>query len=70
MCLGIPGKIIELQDKYATVDFGGTYRKINISLIDAKVNDWVIVHAGYAIQILDELEAEKTLELFNSILAQ
>lgn len=52
----------------ATVDYGGVSRKANISLVDAKVGDFVIVHAGYAIQVMDKQEAEKTLELFQEML--
>lgn len=52
------------------MDYGGVSRSANISLVDAKVGDFVIVHAGYAIQVLDREEAEKTLELFRQLLAQ
>ncbi len=66
MCLGYPGKIIEINGDYAKVDFGGGVIKDNIiiSLVDAKVGDYVIVHAGYAIQVLDEEEAIKTIKLW------
>lgn len=69
MCLGIPAKVVKINGRYAKVDFGQTFRQINISLVDVKENDWVIVHAGYAIQVLDEKEARKTLQLFEEILA-
>jgi len=72
MCLAIPGKIIEIDsDKnHALVDYGdGTKRKINISLVDAKANDYVLVHAGFAIEVLDEKEAKKTLDLFKEMLS-
>jgi len=72
VCLAIPGKIIEINsDKnHATVDYGdGTKRKANISLVDVKKGDYVLVHAGFAIEILDEKEAEKTLELFREMLS-
>jgi len=64
MCLGYPGKIVEIRGDYAKIDFGGGVIKDNIiiSLVDAKVGDYVIVHAGYAIQVLDEDEALKTIE--------
>ena len=52
----------------ATVDYGGVRRTANISLVDAKVGDYVIVHAGYAIQVMDREEAEKTLEIFQEML--
>lgn len=52
------------------MDFGGVMRAVNVSLVDARVGDFVIVHAGYAIEVLDREEAEKTLELFRELLTQ
>lgn len=54
----------------ATVDYGGVRRTANISLVEAKVGDFVIVHAGYAIQVMDRDEAEKTLDIFREMLDQ
>jgi hydrogenase expression/formation protein HypC len=62
MCLAIPGKIIEIDSKkeYAVVDYGsGTKRKANI----------ILVHAGFAIQVLEEKEAQETLSLFRDMLS-
>jgi hydrogenase expression/formation protein HypC len=71
MCLAVPAKIIDLHGKIAKVDFGGgVQRDVNVSLVDAKIGDYVIVHAGFAIQILDEKEALETLEIFNKILEE
>lgn len=72
MCLAIPGKIVDIDKKkeYATIDYGGgTRRKANVSLVDVKIGDYVLVHAGFAIQILDEKEAHETLDLFREILS-
>lgn len=72
MCLAIPGKIIELDKKKQTaiVDYGsGTKRKANVSLVQVKLGDYVLVHAGFAIQVLDEKEAQETLELFKEMLS-
>ena len=72
MCLAIPGKIIDLDKKQqsAIVDYGsGTKRKANVSLVQVKIGDYVLVHAGFAIQVLDEREAKETLELFREMLA-
>ena len=72
MCLAIPGKIIELDKKNqsAVVDYGsGTKRKANMSLVQVKIGDYVLVHAGFAIQVLDEKEAEETLSLFKEMLS-
>lgn len=72
MCLAIPGKVITLDKKkeYASIDYGdGTKRKANVSLIDVKIGDYVLVHAGFAIQVLDEKEANETLDLFREMLS-
>lgn len=72
MCLAIPGKIIEIyKDKeHALVDYGdGTKRKANITLVSVKIGDYVLVHAGFAIEVLDEKEAQETLELFREMLS-
>jgi hydrogenase expression/formation protein HypC len=69
MCLAIPAKIVTLKDYKARVDFGeGVLREVNVTLVSAKVGDYVLVHAGYAIQVLDEKEALETLRLWNEVL--
>jgi len=72
VCLAIPGKIIEvIKDKdHGIVDYGdGTKREVNITLVDVKKGDYVLVHAGFAIQVIDEKEAKQTLELFREMLS-
>lgn len=70
MCLAIPAKIMSLDGEKAKVDFGqGVLREVNVSLVEAKVGDYVLVHAGYAIQTVEEKEALETLSLWNDILA-
>jgi hydrogenase expression/formation protein HypC len=69
MCLAIPAKIMNLSGSKASVDFGqGVLREVNTSLVEAKVGDYVLVHAGYAIQIIEEKDALETISLWNSIL--
>ncbi len=69
MCLAIPAKVIEVKGDIAKVDFGaGTMRDVNVSLVEAKVGEYVIVHAGFAIQVLDQKAAEETLKMWNEIL--
>jgi hydrogenase expression/formation protein HypC len=70
MCLAVPAEIKKIEGTVATVDYGGAKRTANISLVDAKVGDYVIVHAGYAIQVMDKEEAEKTLDIFREMLEQ
>jgi len=70
MCLAIPAKIMRLEGIKANVDFGGgVLREVNVSLVEAKVGEYVLVHAGYAIQVLEEKEALETLSLWNDVLA-
>ena len=66
--MAVPAEIKAIEGHSATVDYGGVSRTANISLVDAKVGDYVIVHAGYAIEVLDKDEAEKTLEIFRQML--
>jgi hydrogenase expression/formation protein HypC len=69
MCLAIPGKILEIDETKARVDFGhGTIRNVDLSLVDASVGDYVLVHTGYAIQVMDEAEAEITMNIWREIL--
>jgi hydrogenase expression/formation protein HypC len=71
MCLAYPGKIVQLDGDFARVDFGeGTIKEgVNTSLVLAKIGDYVLVHAGYAIQIMDEAEARETLRYWQQILS-
>ncbi len=67
--MAIPAKVIEIKGETARVDFGaGTIRDVNVSLVEAKVGEYVIVHAGYAIEVLDRQAAEETLALWDEIL--
>ena len=68
MCLAVPGKVISIEGTVATVDYGGITRQANLSLVEAEVGTYVLIHAGYAIEVLDEEEARKTLDLWNEVL--
>jgi len=68
LCLAIPGRVEELQGMFGVVNFGGVRRKVDFSLLQrCKVGDYVIVHAGFAIEIMDEADAEETLSLIRQI---
>ncbi|VBB05456.1 hydrogenase expression/formation protein hupf/hypc [Lucifera butyrica] len=68
MCLAVPGKIIAKQDLLATVDMNGITRKVSLMLLpQADIGTYVLVHAGFAIQAVDDAEAQKTLELFKEL---
>ena len=70
MCLAIPGKVVSIDGKIADVDYGGVMRKVNLSMVEVEVGEWVIVHAGFAIQTMDEEAARETLKLWEEFLAQ
>lgn len=77
MCLGIPGKIIEITDvkqKLAVVNVGGVKRQVNIACIvdeqhsvESCVGDWVLVHVGFAMNRINEKEAMETLQLLEEL---
>jgi hydrogenase expression/formation protein HypC len=69
MCLAIPAKVVTVKDDKARVDFGeGVLREVSLTLVNARVGDYVLVHAGYAIQVMDEKDALETLRLWNEVL--
>ncbi len=68
MCLAIPAVIKLIEDKEAEVELGGIARRVSLWLTpEAKVGDYVLVHTGYAINILDQEEAKETLRLLREI---
>ena len=77
MCLGIPGRIVAINDvtkKLATVDVGGVKRQINIACIvneehsvESCVGDWVLVHVGFAMSRINEQEAALTLQILTEL---
>lgn len=68
MCLAIPVLIKSIEDKEAEVEIGGMTCRISLWLTpEARVGDYALVHTGYAINILDQREAEETLKLFEEI---
>jgi hydrogenase expression/formation protein HypC len=74
MCLGIPGKIVELYEQndlpMGKVEFGGILKEVCLAYTpEARLGDYVLVHVGFAISRIDEAEAQETLELLNEIAA-
>ncbi|MBU4240193.1 MAG: HypC/HybG/HupF family hydrogenase formation chaperone [Actinobacteria bacterium] len=69
MCLAVPAEVVEiLQNDVAFIDVGGLRKKINLSLVEGvQTGDFVLVHAGFAIEIIDKEEARKTMELFEEL---
>lgn len=68
MCLGLPSKVINIDGNNAEVEMMGVTNRISIELLEnVKVGDYVLVHAGCAIQVVDQEEAARTIEIFNEI---
>jgi len=67
-CLAIPGKILDINDNIARVNIAGIVKTASLQLVDdVKVGDYILLHAGFAIQILNEDEALETLKLWESL---
>lgn len=65
MCLAVPMKIIEIQGDMAVVENAGLRREVGVMLLDrARVGDWVLIHAGFAISKLTRKQARETLAIF------
>jgi hydrogenase expression/formation protein HypC len=72
MCLGVPGRIIEIYEheglRRCTIDFGGVEREACLDFVpEAKVGDYALIHVGFAISLVGEQEAQETLELLREI---
>lgn len=73
MCLAVPGQLIEVTEtdpvkRSGRVDFGGVVREVSLCYVpEAKVGDYVVVHVGFALSVLDQEEARRTLEDFAAI---
>lgn len=69
MCLAVPGKIDQIgENRRATVDMLGVKRQASLRLVpDAKVGDYVLVHAGFGIQVIDPEEARETIEIIKQM---
>jgi hydrogenase expression/formation protein HypC len=68
MCLGIPAKVVAFDGDTATAEVSGVRRSISVALCpEARLDDWVLVHVGFALATIDEDEAEKTLALIQEL---
>jgi hydrogenase expression/formation protein HypC len=64
MCLAVPGKLISKEGETGVVELGGVQRTVGLQLVpETKAGDWVLLHAGFAIQVIDEAEAKTTISL-------
>ncbi|MDO4518316.1 MAG: HypC/HybG/HupF family hydrogenase formation chaperone [Bacillota bacterium] len=64
MCVAIPGRVVEIDDNLAKVDFKGNLVNVNTGLVEPKVGQYVLVHAGCAIEVMEKEQAEELIELF------
>ena len=67
MCVAAPGRIIEIDGNTAKIDYSSNITTVNKGIVDCKVGDWVLVHAGLIIQVLPENEAEYMVDLFKEL---
>ena len=67
MCIAIPGKIISIEGLKAKVDFSGNFVDVNVGLVDTIVGDYVLVHAGCAIEVMSKEKAQELIDLFKEL---
>ena len=67
MCIAIPGKVLELSGSSARVDFNGNLVDVNTGLIEPEVGQYVLVHAGCAIEVMEHDKAQELIELFTEL---
>ncbi|MCC7558724.1 MAG: HypC/HybG/HupF family hydrogenase formation chaperone [Methanobacteriaceae archaeon] len=69
MCIAAPAQIIEINDNVATVDFGGVRQQAKLDLVeDVTIGKYVLVHSGYAIEVLTDQAAKESLEAWDELL--
>ena len=71
MCVAVPMKVLEIEENTALVELGGAQRRARLDIIDRnpQIGDYVIVHAGFAIRLIEEKEARETLKYFEEMLS-
>ncbi|NLD18953.1 MAG: HypC/HybG/HupF family hydrogenase formation chaperone [Clostridiales bacterium] len=67
MCIAVPGRVVEIDEANAKVSFNGNMVNVNTGLVEPKVGQYVLVHAGCAIEVMDKDKAEELIELFAEI---
>ena len=72
MCLGVPGKVIDINGSIATVDFWGVRRQVNLDIVDepVKPGDYILNHVGFAIRRIPEETIVETLALYEQLMAE
>jgi hydrogenase expression/formation protein HypC len=68
MCLAVPSQVKAIEGQYAEVEIGGVSRNVSIILTpDVKIGEYILVHTGYSIGVINEEEAQETIKLFNDL---
>lgn len=67
MCIAVPGRVVSIDGKYAQVDFKGNAVKVNIGVVEPLIGDYVLVHAGCAIEVMKEDKAQEIISLFDEL---
>ena len=67
LCIAVPGRVVEITDNIAKVDFNGNTVKVNTGIVDPKVGQYVLVHAGCAIEVMEKDKAQELIDLFDEI---
>ena len=70
MCLAVPMKVVKREGDKGVAELEGVTREVALHFVDAQVGDYILVHAGFAIQKVDEESALETIELFRSMMAE
>lgn len=68
MCLAVPAQLVSVNEAIGTIEVAGATRDCSLLLVpEAKAGDWLLVHAGFAVQIVDEEEAKATMDAFREL---
>lgn len=70
MCIAAPAKIVEINNNVATCDFGGVRQEAKLDLVEAGIGSYVLIHSGYAIEVLTEEAAKETIDTWNNLLEE
>ena len=71
MCLSVPAKIIKINGTIAKASIGGSIIDVSLQLVEkVKIGDYVLVHTGFALEIIDEKEAQETLDMLNDLVEE
>ncbi len=68
MCIAAPAKVVEISNNIATCDFGGVKQEAKLDLVDADIGSYVLIHSGYAIEVLTEQAAKESLDAWEQLL--